>query len=553
MQSLNKFLTLICFIQFAFTATAQNPDLPSGEVEVIADFEARLIETEKLDVAPQLPPLDTSTVRQSYNPQPLTLNVEYLPPRIRPIAMRGDELPTAYNGYAKIGAGFPKSFYGDLSYDIFAQEKFDVGIRVNHHSADNTNNLENQRFSNTSAGATGTYYLPQGYSVKGNFNYAVDDYYLYGYTSEDNPTPPIDVVTPTDVLQRFNTVDVNLAFTNALPTKGDLNYHANLDFYFRTDGDLDVGRERGTDLSIGATKWFDGQHPLSVTLRTDFTDFETNEEFDLNNFFLQPNFTYHAENFKVKAGLNLASHNDEYYFFPDAEATANIIGSALAGFVGAKGDLYKNNFRNLTEYNPYIQSRSRIRNTDYINFYGGVKGNVVGFEYTGQVGYKQANNLALFVNDFTGDDNFDNFNRFDVVYDTVDVVTIGGTVTSPNFRGFDLTGTINFNNFSPLEQEEAWHLPAFELTVQAKYVTLEDKVRLKGQLFIENGVPFQNFAGETANLNGLLDISLGAEYIFSENFGAFVDVYNLANNRRERWYNYPTLGINVLAGLTAKF
>ncbi|MEL7021418.1 MAG: hypothetical protein AAGK47_07420, partial [Bacteroidota bacterium] len=228
--------------------------------------------------------------------------------------------------------------------------------------------------------------------------------------------------------------------------------------------------------------------------------------------------------------------------------------SALAAFAGAKGDLYKNNFRNLTDYNPYIRTRIRIRNTDDLYFYGGVKGNVAGFEYTGKAGYRKANNLALFVNDFNDpNQRFDSFNRFDVVYDTVGIVTVGGTITSPNFRGFDLTGTVNFNSYNTLEQEAAWHLPAFELTLQAKYITFEERVRLKGQLFIENGVPFQNFDGETDNLNGLLDISLGAEYIFSKNFGAFVDVYNLANNKRQRWYNYPTLGINVLAGLSAKF
>lgn len=546
-NTINKTLftfILCCLVTLGY---AQQPDLPGGEVEVIRDFEARLLDTEKLSVQPSLPPLDTTTIRQNYNVQPLTITVNYLPPKIRPIAMKSNKLEEGYNGYAKLGVGFPKSFFADISYNIFAQKQFDVGLDFKHYSANNSKNIENQRFMHNSAGLQGTYYLSGGYAVKGKARYSVDDYYLYGYTSEENPNPPIDEIPPEDVLQQFNTVRAGVDFFNAERNENDINYHAGLDFYFRSDGDLDVARERGLDLNIGGTKWIAGQHPLSVTLRTDFTNFKVNEESDLNNFFLQPNFTYHAEAFKVKLGLNLASHNDEYYFFPDAELSANVLPSILTAFVGAEGDLYKNNFLNLSDYNPYVQTRIRLRNTDYLNFYGGVKGVYAGIEYRAKAGYKRANNLALFLTDE------DDINRFQVLYDSVNIITVGGTITSPNFKGFDLTATVNFNNYTTTEQEEAWHLPAVEVNLLAKYKTLEDKLRIKGQLFIENGVPFIDVNGDPGNLNGLLDISLGAEYLFSNNFGAFVDVNNLASVNRQRWYNYPSLGINVLGGITAKF
>jgi hypothetical protein len=41
--------------------------------------------------------------------------------------------------------------------------------------------------------------------------------------------------------------------------------------------------------------------------------------------------------------------------------------------------------------------------------------------------------------------------------------------------------------------------------------------------------------------------------MFHKNFGAFVDLNNLANNKRERWYLYPQFGLNILAGITARF
>ena len=41
--------------------------------------------------------------------------------------------------------------------------------------------------------------------------------------------------------------------------------------------------------------------------------------------------------------------------------------------------------------------------------------------------------------------------------------------------------------------------------------------------------------------------------ILSENLGAFLEINNLLDNNRDRWVNYPTYGLNFLAGVAAKF
>ena len=82
---------------------------------------------------------------------------------------------------------------------------------------------------------------------------------------------------------------------------------------------------------------------------------------------------------------------------------------------------------------------------------------------------------------------------------------------------------------------------------------MEDKLRLKAELYVENGVPYLDEDGEAGNLNGLFDLSFGADYQVAKNFGIFLNLNNVAANKRERWVNYPTYGINVLGGITARF
>lgn len=543
---LNK---IICYSFFTILAAllsiapVYSQDLGSEEVEIIKDFDARLIKTSRIGLRPELPPLDTTTRRQEYFVVTKSLEVEYLPPKIRPLAMRGDDLQKGYNHYAKIGGGLPGAFYGDGTFHFLFKEKFDLDLNVNHHSANNNRKQENQRFADTHVGADGTYFFDKGFAVNGKLGYTLNNDYYYGY-KQLNDTLSFDAE---DVQQRFSIFDIGANIFNGERTVADFNYFGGIDAYFMEDNF--AARETGVNVLLGGTKWFQEKHPLTIFLRTDFTSYRDTSNQSLNNFFLQPSYTYHGDAFKVKIGINLASHEDNFSVFPDVEGAASLIEGSLVAFVGASGDLQKNNLRNLSAYNPYIETRLDLKNSRYYNFYGGVRGTVQGIDYNAQVGYKSVENLALF--QWNGDTSLV---RFSTLYDTANIVYINASVTAPLFEGFELVGTVTQNFYSLEREEKPWHLPALTLNVSGIYTTLEDRLRVKADLFIENGVPFfNNESNEADRLNGLFDISLGADYFFTDNIGAFIQLNNIASNKRERWHRYPTFGLNAMFGLTARF
>ena len=121
-----------------------------------------------------------------------------------------------------------------------------------------------------------------------------------------------------------------------------------------------------------------------------------------------------------------------------------------------------------------------------------------------------------------------------------------------------MSGAVSQSFFSLDREEKPWHLPAFNVNVGARYTTTldakkETKLILRGDFFLENGVPYRDDDGNAQSLNGLFDISLGADFFFTKNIGGFVQVNNLANNKRERWHRYPTFGINAMLGIVARF
>ena len=544
MKIYKNIFALLLALTVANISLAQE-DLPTESVDVIKSFDATLLNTEKVPLDPKLPPLDTSVRRQNYdNIISRSLDVDYLPPKIRPLAMRSEALQKAYKGYLQLGGGYPSSLYADGGYNVVANDKVDFGVNLKHHSANNNSSLENQRFSFSKIGIDGTVFMDEGYAIDGKIGYSRNNVFFYSYNDFNSADSTLSFASD-DVRQQFNTFDLSASIFNGERTEADFNYYAGFDFY-RLEDDY-AARETGFKLKLNATKWFNEAHPLSITLITDFTRYSDTARQTLNNFYLQPSYTFHGDVFAARAGVNVVSHEDEFSFFPDVELSAKIVEGTLMAFIGATGTLKKNNFKSLSDYSPYVSSRIKIENTSYYHYYGGIKGNVQGMDYRIQANYKNAEDLALFRS------NGDTLTRFNVVYDTATIITVQGTLAAPLFKGFEVTGTVASHIYSLEREAEAWHLPALSLNVGARYVMLENQLALKAELFIENGVPYLNDEGKADNLNGLYDISVGAEYFFNENLGGFIQINNLANNKRQRWVHYPTFGLNALLGISARF
>ncbi len=538
-------IALIGLATFSPSLIAQN-DLPTEQVEVVKDFNARLLDAERFLLTPKIPNTDTS--RRAAPPVELSdrqLQIQYAAPRIRPLGYRSEFNQEIYPGYARLGVGLPGAILVVGSYDFVNEESANFGLDIRHHSVDNNKNVENQRFANNNLGLHGNFYSDAAFAVEGDLGYSRDFYYFYGYNDLDDDFDSDLTYAPEDVRQRFSTIHGRAKIFNSELTVADFNYSAQVDFYFMED--FYAARENGFDIELNGTKWFDEQHPLSVTLITDFTAYQDTGKQSLNNIFLQPNFTYHGDRFRAKIGANFAAHEDEFYIYPDAEVGINIIENILTAYVGTEGGLYKNNFRNLTDFNPFMESRIQLENSFYNNFYGGIKGDFLDITYQAEIGYKTIDNLALFVV------NNDSIPRFFTVYDTGSVASLSVQGTIPLFENLDLLGSFEQYAYTLENEDKPWHLPSTTLKAGAIWKLFDQKLRLQGELYVENGVPFKTEDGQTGSLNGLLDLTTIAEYQFTDNISGFVQINNLTNNRRQRWKHYPVFGTNGMIGISARF
>lgn len=548
MQFQHKFLILAAVIlTFSSVANAQK-ELEGDNVTVVKSFDAQLLEANKLNVPPTLPALDTSTKVQSYNIPPHPSNIKYDPPKLRPLGVKAAPKESAYNGFVKLGAGVPNAIWGEGGYYFKAKEKFDGKIWLRHHRLSADKAVENQMFQKTAGLLSGNIFLPNNLATQVDVGYTYDRVQFYGYDHDSLE------FSPGKTRQDFKILDLGARLYNSARNDADLNFSVAPKFYLLND--FYSNKENHFELGLSATKWFNEKHALRVNIRPDMTNFEDTVEQKLNNIYLQPSFTMHFDFLQLKIGGNFVNNRDVFSIFPDAELTLRVWGDGIQAFVGANGDLRKNSYRSLSEYNPFIQIRgSELRNTRWDNYYGGVKGSFGWLEYNGQVGYSKASDLALHQTLFEPD----GITRFRVVYDTVKIFNIQGTIKLTPIKNLSITGTLSQNVYdnettgTAADEQAVWGLPEIEGNFGAVYTLAEGKANVKASLHTADRIAFLDETNTLVKSKALVDLSFGGSYYFTKNIGIFLDINNLLNNRRERWYRYPTVGTNFLGGFVARF
>ena len=101
-------------------------------------------------------------------------------------------------------------------------------------------------------------------------------------------------------------------------------------------------------------------------------------------------------------------------------------------------------------------------------------------------------------------------------------------------------------------QEKPWYLHSLDVSLVTVFHTSDEKLRFHGEVSVANGVPYLNVYDETDKLKGLFDVSFGADYYFTKNIGAFVQVNNLFGNAYAHWDRYTVFGINGVAGVLVR-
>ncbi len=534
-----KYILSIAVLGFSLNLFGQK-ELPSGKIEVIKNFDARLAESEKLELTAPYSTAPSKDVEYDYQviaKDKITVDVQ--PPTIKPVAVSPEKSnDKSYKHYVKAGYGFPASPLVEANFALVQKPGFSLDLLGRHYSA-NDKKIEWQRFSDTDLGLNLGYDHKKGIGINGDIGYTINSAYLYGYNHDSLQ------FSKENAQKKYTNTGLGLKFYNTIKNKIDVDYWAHLKYDNYRDNL--ATRENDIVLDFGVKKYLNQKHPIKLAILSDVTNVKDTLNQDLNNFIINPSFTYQGDGFSAKLGMRIALLNDHFYFLPDVELNAKIVQNKWIIFAGWEGNYLKNTYKTLSRFNPYIHSRQIYKNTKLNDIYAGFRGNVWDLQYEAKAGYRQVDDLAYFVQ-HKEDSRF-----FKVGYDTATVIFIHGQVGTQVLENLSATATVIVNSIDPKNEAKPWMLPTLQFNLSAKYKALADKLTVKADLFFGNGMSFKLADGTADKGNPLFDVSIGGDYMFSENFGAFIMLNNLAFNKYKVYQDYPTFGLNAVGGIIARF
>ena len=491
-----------------------------------------------------------------------------------------EKIKQLYPFYSKIAFGSKLMPLGELYYNSTRSRIYHYGAHIKHLSS--FSNIKrgdisfpNGHFDRTEISLFGKI-NQSSFNLGARFHYLNEGLHFYGL-------PDSTVSDAKTIAQRYQNLGSDLEFIGNRGDTSILNYKITTGFNFLSTqkpiiDSLSDWRAKENQFYINSKGWYNYKSEtfyLNLGLRrnayrygiADSTLNPSDSGLVTNNSIVDFNpgiLTQLFQNkFKVEVGLALSvdiQKKTKVYVYPQVEIKYSLFNDIFIPFIGIRGGLKQNSLRTFSSENPYLISNLTIQNEHNPNeIYAGFKGTLsskLSFNINGSSA--RILNKALYISDTL----FSSFNKFNVIYDTINITKLEASGSYQENEKFKIDLIGRFFSYQAKNEAFAWNLPQFQFILRGSY-NLYDKFLVNLSAKIETGRktkvygPSESIVEENGQfakpLGAIVDINLGVEYRYNTRVSAFLQINNLASQQYYRWYNYPVQPIQVMAGVTARF
>lgn len=536
------------------------------EVTIIAPYQPTISEAYKIQFRPRLSDSAIEMPHLDYNIRSQVFATEYASDMLKPVFIEPTSDELLRRNYLKAGYGNYSMPYVELFSNSLASEDFSLGFHARHLSSQGEiEDYATSSFSHNKISLFGKRYL-KNKVFSANVFFKRDVVHYYGYEPEDYPALEL---SDEDLKQRFSQIGFNTGLASNYRRGGKMNYKLALDFYHLND----LYESSETYFALKG----------NVNSSNEFLDFVERQElgldYDLAYFnnqdslmsqgnilaSLKPYIKLHFDYLDLQLGIEGALASDSsssFYVYPAVKASYQVIPDYLRFYVRATGGLQRNSYRFVSNENPWVNPVFPLGNTSTnYEIKAGISGRLdILLDYEFSVSYADVKNMMFFVNDFESAFSPDQMivlgNKFTAVYDDVQLTTISIQAGYEQIDKMNIYFSARYDDYTLSNEEKPWHKPAFSASLTGRYF-ISPRFSLAGELAFQSKVYARTLDDGSdysiSKRDAFADLSLEAEYRFSDRVSAFARFYNLTATRYYRWYNYPSQRINVMGGLTFSF
>lgn len=540
---MKRLLTLL-LVCSSFVLLAQTQELEEAEIVIRKDRKIVLpIATRNFEKVPQLPKLQTPDV-QSYRFKSFNINLKPFDPEIRWSSYSNQE-PTSEltNNYLKLGFGNYTTPYLEAYLGSKRAKNYLYNVYIRHRSSQRGPVDDRNSGNGRTEAVVGGKYFDGTNTISGALIYNRMTTHYYGYN-------PVLDLNANDIDQVYNKFSAKFSVEKT-DKSAPYNYHFTTIWGFFKD--VVDARENKFYFDLGGAYRINNELDVSVDIlstlskRTDLT------EVNRNYVNVMPRLNYTTDQFDVSAGVNIAGDNDSgrgMKVYPAIEAGYRL-NSTFRVFAGYEGSVEMNTFESTVEQNQWMIAGFDLRNTEKkSDIYGGASMELLeNLDLTLKVSQASFNDLTFITNDMSDS------TRFNILYDG----GATGRLTVSSALNYESKGLLrsalhfDYYNYALETLADAWHRPDFKIDFNNTFYPI-NKLQLTVDFYYMGGlVGLNGETGLSQELDDIFDMNLGARYDINERFDVFLNLNNLFGQEYQRWLNYPSRGIQALAGVSVTF
>lgn len=542
MLNINKYITIavcVCGISVSSNHLQAQTNVGDEDVDVVSGYNPVLADAVKENFNAELPENKTKPEPQEYNIPIEFFQIPYQPVKVKPIRLPDVKPTELENVYVKAGFGTQFTPLAEVYLNSDRNKKYNYGLYGKYISSNGK--IENQNYSDLRAGGSTNFYFDDKYALPINAFYSRNTLQYYGYNPDDTS------FKSEDVRQIFNNYGGSIGFHNI----GDNPLNMDFGLKVGVDGIRDINKNK--EIHPFVTGWgekkLENKSIAGSEVSYEYFSYSGVTEHDNSLIGVKPYYKMITDQWSLNAGIETkVDKASNAYVLPDAVFSYDLIGDKFVFVAGWEGHLQVNSFANIVEENPFVKDTLVFKNTSINEIHAGLRGATYGnFSFMVKGYQKLAKDMPFYVTDSA------DTKRFDIIY--ADATIWGGNLELSYFDAdrFRVTGSLNVFTFSEVDIiNKPYHRPTLEWTINGQY-KFNQKLSMEANIFGVNKSYALLPDGAEEEIKGAVDLNLSANYAYSKYFNIFVNVNNMASFKYQRYYNYPSYGIQALGGLSFTF
>ena len=522
--------------------------IPDKVVTIVSAFRPQLKNVAKIGFLNATAMVDTNSVLLSYQVPSQNLSFQYQPIALVPRAIKIDSM-TALRQSAnlKIGMGNYFNQFIQLEGALVDQKSQDHHLRLLRESIEGMHPI--QKWNKFGLNYNGRYSMSKNKFLNTQVYFDQSNRYRYGLV------PDTTLLPLKNFEQKLTVIGANFSLINKQVVSGRFNYAPILKF---NHSNL-INQANNLVLDLYSPVMYSLKNDLK--LHADF-NFSYNQYSLVNSnssnntiFQIDPSLELNKSQYRLNIGVRPTIANGDFALYPKIELTKKLKDTNYVLDAGWNTSIISNQLIQLIGQNHWISAPSSMpissKEIKYFNVQVSVSKRL---NYGFNMSLNDYRELPFFNQSKQLNNPVQEGLKFDVLFEKRAIaIELDGNLRYQFSDKLLWKNNFKYIQFNLIrENTQAWGILPFEFNSQLNWV-FNKKLLLDASGQFWTGSKTSAGLGNAYQLNNTFVLNAGMQYTISDHWTFWGKGENLLDQQYQRWANYPSLGVQIVAGIQYKF